>query len=342
MVALDADTQTFFRLGETIEHQVKKHATIPPKDFHKWARICEKIIRHMNEGWADGHHFGIEYWEIWNEPDLDAEDAEDKRTWGGTKAQFFDMYEITAKHLKKCFPHLKIGGPALAWNEEWADDFLGEMKKRGVEIDFFSWHVYAREPVHMMGKAERIKKLLVKHGYENAESILNEWNYIKGWTDEFVYSIKAMHGLKGSSFTMSCICEAQKSEGIDMLMYYDTRPSSFCGAFDFYTSEPLKGYYPFLWYGKFYDLEAEVRCENQPEMLYSLCGVDKDGKAMCIVTHYCDDDNSPHKEFEVDFGRGGNFEIYMLDEDHDGELVATTSDLKFSLPIHASVLIKEI
>ena len=141
---------------------------------------------------------------------------------------------------------------------------------------------------------------------------------------------------------MSCICEAQKSQGIDMLMYYDTRPSSFCGAFDFYTSEPLKGYYPFLWYGKFYDLEAEVRCENQPEILYSLCGVDKDGKAMCIVTHYCDDDNSPHKEFEVDFGRSGNFEIYMLDEDHDGELVATTSDLKFSLPIHASVLIKEI
>ena len=36
---LDAGTKIFFRLGESIEHQIKKHAVIPPKYFHKWARI---------------------------------------------------------------------------------------------------------------------------------------------------------------------------------------------------------------------------------------------------------------------------------------------------------------
>ena len=46
LVSLDAGTETFFRLGQTIEHQVKKHGTIPPADFNKWAVICEHIIRH--------------------------------------------------------------------------------------------------------------------------------------------------------------------------------------------------------------------------------------------------------------------------------------------------------
>ena len=40
---------------------------------------------HHNEGWADGFNYGIEYWEIWNEPDFDKDDASNKRTWGGTK-----------------------------------------------------------------------------------------------------------------------------------------------------------------------------------------------------------------------------------------------------------------
>lgn len=56
----------FYRLGATIEnHQkIKAYNIFPPKDKLKWAKICEKIIAHYNEGWADGFEFGIEYWEI--------------------------------------------------------------------------------------------------------------------------------------------------------------------------------------------------------------------------------------------------------------------------------------
>lgn len=341
LVALDAGTETFFRLGQTIEHQIKKHGTLPPKDFNKWAVICEHIIRHYNEGWANGYNLNIKYWEIWNEPDLDPDDSTNKRTWGGTKAQFFDLYEIAAKHLKKCFPSLKIGGPALAYNEEWASDFLFEMKKRNVPIDFFSWHIYATEPARITEKAERIKKLLVASGYGDAESILNEWNYVKGWTDEYVYSIEAIHGIKGAAFVMAAISVGQKCRGIDMMMYYDTRPSVFCGAFDFYTYRPLKGYYPLFWYGKLYDMEGEVRCEAEPENIYTLCGVDKNGKALCIITNYSDE-NPTEKEIKVDFGRKGTYEIYLLDDKHDGELVKTTEALTFTMDGNSCMLIKEI
>jgi len=342
LVCLEAGTETFFRLGQTIEHQIKKHGTIPPKDFNKWAIICEHIIRHYNEGWANGYKLNIKYWEIWNEPDLDEDTSTNKRTWGGTKAQFFNLYEIAAKHLKKCFPDLKIGGPALARRLDWADDFLSEMRKRNVEINFFSWHKYFTEPQIMVDRANIIKGLLEKHGYTNTESIFNEWNYVKDWQENFVYSIKKICGLKGSSFILACISEAQKCDAIDMIMYYDTRPSVFNGVFDYYTTEPLKGYYPLYWYGMFYDLEYEIPSKERIDNIYTLCGVDKDGKILATVTYYSDNDNAENCEIELNFGKNGNYEIYLLDSEHDGELIKTTDELKFDMKIHSSVLIKEI
>ena len=332
--------KTFNRLGQKIEHYVKKYGTIPPKDFKKWAIVCEHIIRHYNEGWADGFKFGMEYWEIWNEPDLDPDDAVNKRTWGGTKAQFFDLYEITAKHLKECFPNLKIGGPALAWNEEWAEDFLKEMKKRDVPLDFFSWHIYCTEPKFMTERAERLKKLLTKNGYDKAESILNEWNYVKGWEDEYIDSIKTIIGMKGAAFTMACMSEAQKSS-IDMLMYYDARPCIFNGLFDLYTLSPLNGYYPFLWFSEFYGLE-EIRSENTVENIYTLCGKDKDGKIKAVVTYYSDEDNLPDKTLKLDFGKNGKYEMYALNEDKTNELVGVSENAEITLKHNSCVFIKEI
>ena len=341
LATLDAGTETFFRLGQSIEHQIKKHGTIPPKDFKKWAVICEHIIRHYNYGWADGFHLNIEYWEIWNEPDLDPDDSPNKRTWGGTQSQFFDFYETAAKHLKACFPELKIGGPALAWNEKWAADFLGEMKKRNVPIDFFSWHIYCTEPKQLTDKAERIRKLLNDNGYKSTESILNEWNYIKGWEDEFIYSIKTIIGIKGAAFAMACMSAAQHAS-IDMLMYYDTSYSAFCGLFDLYTYEPLKGYYPFKWYGMFYDMEAEIRCSTEVEDVYTLCGVDSSNKTLTVITYYTDNDKAENKTVSIDFSKNGKYEIYLLDGEHNAELIRTTYELIFDMKPNTCVLVKEI
>ncbi len=341
LTTLEAGTETFFRLGQTIEHQIKKHNTLPPKDFKKWAVICEHIIRHYNHGWANGYRLNIKYWEIWNEPDLDADDSTNKRTWGGTRAQFFDFYEIAAKHLKSCFTEEKIGGPALAGNEEYAADFLAEMHKRGVELDFFSWHIYCTEPGELAAKAERMAVLLERNGYAGVESICNEWNYIRGWFEDYVYSLKAIHGIKGAAFTMACISVSQRAP-VDMLMYYDTRLSPFCGAFDFYTYETLKGYYPLYWYGMLYDMEYETECLTSAENLYSLCGVDKNGKTLTIVTYYSENDEAEDKTVKLEFPSSGNYEVYMLDKEHDGELIAVTDELTFTVSVDTCILIKEI
>ncbi len=341
LVCLEANTKTFYRLGQTIEHQVKKHGTIPPKDFKKWAVICEHIIRHYTEGWAEGFHHDMDYWEIWNEPDLDTEDSVNRRTWGGTYAQFFDFYETAAKHLKSCFPHLKFGGPALAFRDEFAEEFLKTMKERNVPLDFFSWHIYLNEPINLKIRANKMRGFLDKYGYEDAESICNEWNYIKNWTDKYIYSIEQEHSLKGAAVIMSCMSVAQKNP-LDMLMYYDTRPSIMNGVFDFYTARPMKGYYALYWYGMFYDMAAEVRAENQIDNIYELSGIDENGKTLSVITYYSDNDESPNKNVTVDYGKqDAEYEIYMVDEEHNGELIKTTSELTFDMPIHSMILIKE-
>lgn len=63
--------EPFYRLGTSIEnsHRLRARYIDPPRDPKKWAQICEGIVRHYNEGWADGYQMGITYWEIWNEPD---------------------------------------------------------------------------------------------------------------------------------------------------------------------------------------------------------------------------------------------------------------------------------
>lgn len=338
LVALEAGTKTFFRLGQTIEHQIRKHGTLPPSDFAKWAVVCERVIRHYTEGWAGGFTLDMPYWEIWNEPDLDADDSVNKRCWGGTKAQFFDFFATAAAHLKKCFPHLKIGGPALAFDEKWAGDFLSEMHSRGIPLDFFSWHIYAVDPESIVKKAGRMREMLAKHGYGGAESILNEWNYVKDWGLTYVDSLKTIHGIKGAAFTMACISAAQAAP-IDMLMYYDTRPSVFNGAFDYYTYEKLKGYYPLAWYGKFYDMTHEIRAKDSEDGVYTLCGADDSGKVIAAVTYYTDADDAPEKTVRLDFGRKIAFDLRVLDADRDAEPAGETDDPVLALKPNSCVLL---
>ena len=133
-----------YRLGSKIEHEIKKYQTLPPKDYRKYARICEHIIRHYCYGWADGMEMPILYWEIWNEPD-----AKNRVCWGGTHEEFLEFYEVMAKHLKGCFPELKIGGPAYTGAHDrrhYIAEFVQYAKEHQVPLDFFSWHGYRTDP----------------------------------------------------------------------------------------------------------------------------------------------------------------------------------------------------
>lgn len=313
---LSVGTKPFYRLGSKIEHGVKKYGTIMPKDFKKWAQICEHIIAHYTEGWANGFNYNIEYWEIWNEPDLDPEDSTDKRCWSGTEADYARLYEISAKYLKARFPHLKIGGPALAWNEDWLMRFFARIDPK-TPLDFISWHWYGTEPREMAKKGSRIADITRRAGFKSFESILNEWNYVRGWGDEFIYSIEQVIGIKGAAFTSACMACGQNNPDIDMLMYYDARPTGFNGLFDIYTLRPIKGYYPFLIYSKLYELKNQTQADTNDDDLYVVSASNEEHFG-AMITYYSEDDNKMAKRVEIN-ALGADLTgatIYVVDKDN--------------------------
>jgi hypothetical protein len=303
-----AGTEVFFRLGQSIEHMPRKYGALPPKDFAKWARISEHIIRHYNEGWGWGadktptavnvawsNQFNIAYWEIWNEPDLDVSDnvpPKSPRCWGGTVTNFFEFYEIAAKHLKGKFPYLRIGGPASCGKEEWAVRFLSYCRAHEVPLDFFSWHTYTTDPFKVSAKAARIRKMMDDTGYAKSESILDEWNYVKGWGDDWIYSLEVQAGQfnqRGAAFFAAVMADCQNAP-VDMLMYYDAGVSTTMnGLFDIVTLKPIKGYYPFLAWSKLASRGAQVACMVQEAVagqFHAVAAKGEDGTLAVFVARY--------------------------------------------------------
>ena len=321
-----AGIKPFYRLGNKIEHWSKKYGTLPPPDFKKWAVICEHIIRHYTEGWADGFRYDMKYWEIWNEPDLDGDDSTHKRCWGGTKLQFFDLFEITAKHLKSCFPHLKIGGPAICNPKGgWKDDFLKFCRDRNVPLDFFSWHVYAKLPSRVLEYEREVRAALDENGFTETESILNEWNYVKGWTgDDWIYSLRMMKNLKGAAFIASTVAASQYAP-LDMLMYYDARPCTMNGMFSTdIVIDRLKGYYPFRMFNELYKLDSAADFISDDATIYGAAAT-SDKKAAVMFTYYEDLDEAEKKQVKLELkdlpGTPVKMTVRVLDKDKDDEPV---------------------
>ena len=122
--------------------------------------------------------------------------------------------------------------------------------------------------------------------------------------------------MKGAAFTAACMVEGQKNPTIDMLMYYDARPTGMNGLFDFYTLEPLKGYYPFLIYSKIKDLENEVCTESDDGDVYAVASFDGTNAGV-MLTYYAENDYILNKGVTIEaegFDLSGA-KIYITDEE---------------------------
>ena len=321
----DAGTEIFYRLGASIEHGYK-YGTFPPKDYLKWAQICEHIIRHYNEGWANGFHFNIEYWEIWNEADCTNADGSNP-CWQGTQEEFVDFYCVTSTYLKSKFPHLKIGGPSVAWiGTGLMGALLPEIKARGAALDFFSFHKYASIISWIRDDALKVREYLDELGFFGTEIILNEWNYVKSWSGSgWEYSLATEKKLKGASFALGVMCVSQALP-IDMLMYYDARPYGMNGLFSSDpTLTPLKTYHVYNAFADLKELGECVDIEYEAEDLYAVAATNGNENAM-LLTFYNDDVESSEKNISIEVSGANSCgcviaELYLLNENNDMELI---------------------
>jgi xylan 1,4-beta-xylosidase len=290
-----AGSKIVYRLGESIEHTARKYFVHPPPDPEKWAAICVGIIRHYNEGWANGFRYDIPYWEIWNEPDVRPQ------MWTGTEEQFLRLFAVTAKAIKARFPEVKVGGPAVGGTGEFtgltfkpaafAAKFLDYCRDNRVPLDFFSWHRYTANPWDLPRRAQAMRELLEAHGFPKTESHFNEWNYLPNddWGPMVLSGAGAkreqwyaeLSGPRGAAFAATALLLLQDSP-VDVANYYTGEIQGF-GLFN-YHGVPQKTYYAFKAFRELLNTPRRVATPpGAPGQVTLGAGLSADGQSACLL-----------------------------------------------------------
>ena len=293
---VDTGMEPFFRLGISYSNPVAdRDHLVPPADYDKWSQICEHIIRHYNEGWANGFRYDIEYWEIWNEPE-NSDDISDNHFWIGTDEEFFRLYDTAAKYLKGKFPALKIGGygscgfyaltktnvvnngatPRNQYFVTYFQNFLAYIREHHSPMDFFTWHSYTTTEKNAR-YIDYVRENLAKAGYGDAEIICDEWNYNPTENEK-------LDRRNGANQTSMLIMFQNK--GLDMAHYYngDDDATLWSGLF-MKGRQPSPAYYGFRAFGQMYRLgrQAEIKNLRLFKDLYALAAAGEDGQALLIA-----------------------------------------------------------
>jgi hypothetical protein len=344
-----AGSPILYRLGESIEHTPRKYRVHPPADAAKWAEVCCGIIRHYNEGWAGGFQHRIRYWEIWNEPE------NQPAMWTGTDDQYFRLYEVTAKAIKARWPELKVGGPSLGYTGEFKEGrfkegdfllrFLRYCRDHQAPLDFFSWHRYAGDPADYAQRARAMRQLLDEHGFREAESHLNEWNYLPNedwrpmmkegqglireqWNAE-------MRGPKGAAFAAWALMSLQDAP-VDMANFYTAEVQMF-GMFNF-NGVPQKTFYAFRAFRALLDTPRRVQTPLCEAGKIAICaGLESGAKgAAMLLSNFSTAGDPPELLLrQLPWNAPTQFEVHLVDALHDFERVRTGSlgmDGRLALP----------
>jgi xylan 1,4-beta-xylosidase len=342
-----------YRLGENIEHSPRKHFVHPPADYDLWAAACLGIIRHYNEGWADGFQHDIQYWEIWNEPE------NRPVMWSGTDEEYFRLYATAAKAIKSKWPVLKVGGPAVGATGEVIDGrlkptefltgFLRYCRMHDVPLDFFSWHTYTDDPALYVAKGKAIRRWLNGQGFEITESHLNEWNYLPSndWQPVLSKDASARRawyerqgGPEGAAFLAAVLVEMQDAP-IDAANYFSGDTGEF-GLFDRYGG-PKKTFYAMKAFRMLLGTPRRLKEHGQvPNGITVAAGATETGKEVRILLS-----NRRPQAAQIELqlhNISGEMQRsasrYLLDAGHDlgkanGGVAISDEGLKIDCPAHS-------
>ena len=164
----------FPKLDDTIVH---------PESYEEWQAVISAMVRHYNVE----KKYGIQYWEVGNEPDIGG--------GGGapylfTPESYIVYYGKTVEAVRRADPAAKVGGPAIARSFSTAPSpahpsgvaaspllpaFLKACSEKKLPLDFVSWHRYSDDPEEFRKTIHYVKGLLKQYNL-SCETTLNEWN----------------------------------------------------------------------------------------------------------------------------------------------------------------------
>ena len=358
---VEAGIEIMYRLGATIEHEPKKYRIFAPSDPEKWANIAEHIVRHYNDGWADGFHWNIKYWEVWNEPDglNPACEPFGCPNFIGTAEDYYRLYALTANRIKALHPQVKVGGYSSCYilgkyeNGRWeAGDasyftnflqYISAVDTRA-PLDFFTWHGYlGLRYLEKIGiESSFVDETLNRFGFYGTERINAEWNtnICEVETDErrVRYHVNYRNE-KGASHCAAALFEMQRCR-IDAAMYYEAQLWRPYGAlFHVPSLQPTKAYYAFKQFSELYELGGWCGCEREG-FVYSCAATDGKTDVAAIANI---GDGPATVPIEMINTHGANAAIRICDGGHDFETVyegAVPTEIVLPAYSFASIYIK--
>ena len=325
----EAGMEVFYRLGTSIEHTGEKHFNvIPPKDYEKYAEVLAGIVRHYTRGWANGHHYKIRYWEIWNEPDGR------KNMWDAPYETFIPFFVTVLKRLKSEFPELQFGGPALcSLKLPLFKPLLEACKAAGVAPDFISWHCYGSSPGALINQPSIARNFLDEMGFKKTKLCINEWHYIESW--QGVQSANSSESYRKATLEGPTCLQSTNSgvynlavligwqdSPLDLAMWYGSSWDSPKWGYRSVFREYTKNYYSMELFGRFLR-EYPVRCQAE-SIHYILAGRSEDGSKAGILLADYKGSSETIEILAAGLSAYNKISAVVLDDDRNNEPVPVT------------------
>ena len=141
-----------------------KGNTTPPKDYKEWADMVSAMLKHCIDRYGEQ----VYDWpiEVWNEPNLPGfwKDA--------NMEEYFKLFEVSFKAVKKVSKRFKVGGPAVCGvrDEFWIRSFLDFCRKKKLKPDFVTRHHYTTEMPEREGHYGYQRLSDPEHGFANLKT----------------------------------------------------------------------------------------------------------------------------------------------------------------------------
>ncbi len=209
----------------------------PPKDYALWEEICYEYTKHNVE------RYGIETVSKWrcqcfNEPDIPAfffselsgtvEDTVKYRL-----PAYCKLYAAFERGVRRVSEQIRIGGPALAYRNEFLGGWLDYIRENNLKLDFISVHNYGTSPNCLNEGTKPISvqnnlnnhqsrvDTIVAHGFGNIPLLVDEWGFSTAGffnREECPTLMERETELFSAYFAKLIQCFAYSDFKIDMLM----------------------------------------------------------------------------------------------------------------------------
>lgn len=141
----------------------------PPRDYEEWGRyVFETVSRYREQ---------VQYWEIWNEPDLGFSSTPERICnggfWCGSSAEFARLLAVAYREVKRADPaaHVVLGGLSLGGspglhNENFLTEILSDpLFPAGRNFDVMNYHSYGSAD-EAVGRIKYVRGELARAGLD--------------------------------------------------------------------------------------------------------------------------------------------------------------------------------